>query len=86
MDREQEAAKAALRTQQSNHRARRLTLLRSIKRDPLDVEARLELAEIQIEEGAMEAARFNVQAALKVEPTLEAGLGLLRRIEERLLF
>jgi hypothetical protein len=59
---------------------RRSALLANVHRDPKSVSARLDLAEFQVGEGAVKAARHNIKRALKVAPEDERALAMLESL------
>jgi hypothetical protein len=60
--------------------ARRVALMAAIRRSRKDVAARVELAQLQIEEGAVHGARYNLEAALKHDPGNAAASALLAQL------
>ncbi len=60
---------------------RRRSLVRAIKHDPEDADARLQLAALQIDDGQTRAARHNLQEILKLTPDNAAARGMLAALD-----
>jgi hypothetical protein len=73
---EQEVTKRRAGTQR-NPDLRRAALMKSVRNDPANPELRLELAALQIDEGAIEPARHNINVVLKRNPGHERAMDML---------